>query len=98
VDAPGRRRYLMAEEVTNAMNLQIQNPKAYELAKRLAEERKLSLDDAVIGALEAEVERAEKAKKVLESVKRISADLLSRAKPGGRDMTKDEIDRMWGHD
>ena len=48
------------------MNLHIQNPKAYELAKRLAEERKFSLDDAVIGALEAEVARAEKAKALIE--------------------------------
>lgn len=80
------------------MNLQIRDPRARELAERLARERKISMTDAVIGALEAELQREGNEKPLRERVRPIIDDLLSRSKPGGRDMTKDEIDEMWGHE
>ena len=39
------------------MNLQIRHPRARELARQLAEKRKLTMTEAVIEALEAELER-----------------------------------------
>jgi antitoxin VapB len=77
------------------MNLQIRDPRARELAKRLAEKRKVSMTDAVIDALEAELRR--ESKPLAERLAEIAGELRSRAKPGGHDMTKDEIDAMWGH-
>lgn len=80
------------------MNLQIRNPRAYELAKRLADKRKLSMTDAVIEALEEKLERETAGKSLWERVKPIIDDLHSRSKPGGRDLGKEEIDAMWGHE
>lgn len=80
------------------MNLQIRNPKAHELAQQLAARRKTSITDAVIGALEAELERAKGEKPLRERARPIIERMLREAKPGGRDLTKEEIDRMWGHE
>lgn len=79
------------------MNLQIRNPRARELAEQLAEKRKVSMTEAVIDALEAELQR-QKTTPLAERVARIVEDLHKKGKPGGRDMTKDEIDTMWGHE
>lgn len=82
------------------MNLQIRDPRAHELARRLAKKRGLSMTDAVIQALEAQLQLDEGASRSarLASIQAIAADLAARSPGGGRDMTKDEIDRMWGHD
>lgn len=79
------------------MNLQIRNPRARELAEQLAEKRKVSMTEAVIDALEAELQR-QKTTPLAERVAKIVEDLHKKGKPGGRDMTKDEIDAMWGHE
>lgn len=80
------------------MNLRIDNPRAYELAKKLAEQSNMSLDEAVIEALESTLRRAEQQKAVAERAQAIVDDLWSKRGPNGRVMTKEEIDRMWGHD
>ncbi|MGN6551833.1 MAG: type II toxin-antitoxin system VapB family antitoxin [Pararhizobium sp.] len=80
------------------MNLQIRNPRARELARELARKRNVSVTDAVIGALEAELARVREEKPLAERVRPIVDRLLKEAKPGGRDLTKDEIDAMWGHE
>lgn len=79
------------------MNLQITDPRAHELARKLAEKRKTSLTDAVIAALEAELKREANAKPLSERAAIIADRLRTGAGEGGRDMTKDEIDAMWGH-
>ena len=79
------------------MNLQIRDPRAHELARRLAEKRKVTMTDAVIDALEAELRRESDGTPLAERLAGIASDLRSKAKPGGRDMGKDEIDAMWGH-
>jgi antitoxin VapB len=80
------------------MNLQIRNPRAYELARELAKKRKVSMTDVVIRALEAELRKEEDAHSLRERVRPIIDDLKRLSKPGGRDLTKDEIDAMWGHE
>ena len=77
------------------MNLQIRDPRAHDLAKRLAEKRKVSMTDAVIDALEAELRR--ESRPLAERLATIAGELRSKAQPGGHDMTKEEIDAMWGH-
>jgi antitoxin VapB len=79
------------------MNLQIRDPRARELARKLSERKKTSMTEAVIGALEAALQRAEEEKPLRERVRPIIEELTALAQPGGRDMTKDEIDEMWGH-
>ena len=79
------------------MNLQIRHPKARSLARRLADLREVSMTQAVVDALEADLARREKPQDVLESIRRIQDRLRALSKPGGRMMTKEEIDDMWGH-
>ena len=55
------------------------------------------MTDAVIDALEAELRRESNGIPLAERLAGIARHLRSSAKPGGRDMSKDEIDAMWGH-
>lgn len=80
------------------MNLQIRDPRARELAERIASARKVSMTDAVIVALEKEAERVREEEPLFIRLKRISEELRATGKPGGRDWTKAERDAMWGHD
>ncbi|GLR67807.1 hypothetical protein GCM10010909_24880 [Acidocella aquatica] len=79
------------------MNLQIRDPRARELARRIAHRRHISMTEAVIEALEAEFRRISAQQPLAERLDAIADELATLAKPGGRDMTKDEVDAMWGH-
>ncbi|TGQ01365.1 MULTISPECIES: type II toxin-antitoxin system VapB family antitoxin [unclassified Mesorhizobium] len=77
------------------MKLYVRNPRARELAKRLADLRNTSMAKAVFKALESELQR-----KQLSLAKRlaiIAHDLRAKAGAGGRTMDKDEISDMWGY-
>ncbi|MGK6316356.1 type II toxin-antitoxin system VapB family antitoxin [Neorhizobium sp. DT-125] len=78
------------------MNLQIRDPRAHELARRLAEKRNITMTEAVIEALEAQLREEEK-EAYFARIKALADELAAKGKPGGRDMTKEEIDEMWGH-
>lgn len=79
------------------MNLQVRNPRAYELARKLAAKRKVSMTAAVIEALEAELKRENARQPLAERLAAIADELKAKAGEGGRDMSKNEIDAMWGH-
>ncbi|ESW70307.1 MULTISPECIES: type II toxin-antitoxin system VapB family antitoxin [unclassified Mesorhizobium] len=79
------------------MNLQIRDPRARDLARQLAEKRKIPMTEAVIEALESELQRERERVPLAERLAAISNDLKAKAGSGGRDLTKDEIDEMWGH-
>jgi len=79
------------------MNLQIRDPRAHELARRLAEKRKVSMTEAVIEALEAELKRESGRVPLADRLSAIAGALKASAGQGGREMSKDEIDEMWGH-
>jgi len=79
------------------MNLQIRDPRARELARRIAQRRHISMTEAVVEALEAEYRRVSAQQSLADRLGAIADELVVLAKPGGRDMTKDEIDAMWGH-
>lgn len=80
------------------MNLQIRDPRAHKLARELADRRQVSMTDAVIDALEAELKREVELRPLSERLADLAAELRSKAGPRGRVMTKDEIDAMWGHE
>ena len=81
------------------MNLQIRDPRAYELAKKLAEKKKVTMTEAVIRALEGELAKDAGAEKpVWERLQPLLERVRAERQPGGHVMTKDEIDAMWGHD
>ena len=79
------------------MNLQIRDPRARELARQLAEKRKISMTEAVIEALESELQREREQIPLAERLAAISRELRSKAGADGRALSKDEVDEMWGH-
>jgi antitoxin VapB len=79
------------------VTLQIRDNRARELAQELASRRKVTMTEAVIQALEAELRREAAKEPLAVRIARIAAIAAAEAGPGGRAMTKDEIDEMWGH-
>lgn len=79
------------------MNLQIRDPRAHQLARQLAEKRHISLTEAVIEALEAQLQQESAQTPMATRLAEIADRLHAKATAGGRDMTKDEVDAMWGH-
>jgi antitoxin VapB len=65
---------------------------------RLAEQRGVTMTEAVVQALQEELRRTRSAEPLAVRIKKISTDLAQHAGPNSRAMTKDEIDAMWGHD
>lgn len=78
------------------MPLNIRDPRAAELARDLARRRGTTMTQAIIGALEAEIERERAEKPLTERLLAIANHLHAKARPGGRRMTRDEIDDLWG--
>jgi antitoxin VapB len=79
------------------MTLQIRDKRAHDLARRLSEQRGVTMTEAVIQALEAELRRQAEQTPLSERVAHIAAELAEAAGPNRRTMTKDEIAEMWGH-
>jgi len=80
------------------MNLQIRDKRARELAEELAGRRNVTMTEAVIAALEAELRRERSTTASAVGVADLVKELRDAGEPGGRDLTSDEIDAMWGHD
>jgi antitoxin VapB len=78
------------------MPLNIRDPRAAELARDLARRRGTTMTQAIIGALEAEIERERAEKPLAERLLAIANHLHAKARPGGRRMTRDEIDDLCG--
>ncbi len=81
------------------MNLQIRDPRAYELAKKLADNMNVTMTEAVIEALKDKLRQKgdEKAAKVAR-MREIADSLWAKRGPNTREVTKEEIDSMWGHE
>jgi antitoxin VapB len=80
------------------MPLNIRNQEAVELAKKLAAKRGVTMTEAIIQALRHELQRDNDTRPLHERLASIAADLEAQAGPNRRDMTKAEIDDMWGHE
>ncbi len=76
--------------------MSIRDPQAAELARLLATKRKTTMTQAIIVALQNELRR-EAEKDSLETRIDRMLDKHLGGRILGRDMTKDEIDAMWGH-
>jgi antitoxin VapB len=79
------------------MNLQIRHPRARALATELAQRQNVTMTDAVIHALEADLDRVKHSVPLIELANKHTERLRALSKPGGRDWTKEERDDMWGH-
>ena len=79
------------------MPLNIRDPRAAELAKKLAVRRGTNMTEAVVAALEIALEQDRARLPLPERFAAIATALAAKGKPGGRNLTKEEIDEMWGH-
>lgn len=77
------------------MPLNIRDPRAAELARELAIKRGTTMTQAIINALEAELERERAAKPLSERLLALAANFKANAGPNGKTMTKDDIDALW---
>ncbi|MFG1465879.1 type II toxin-antitoxin system VapB family antitoxin [Xanthobacter sp. DSM 24535] len=75
--------------------LQIRDERARALAEQLAAQRKVTMTEAVIQALESELTREKDKEPLASRLKRIATALAAEGQPTGREMSKDEIDGMW---
>ena len=76
--------------------LQIRDERARTLAQQLATQRKVTMTEAVIQALEGELRREKDKVPLASRLKQIAIALAAEGKAGGKAMTKDEIGEMWG--
>lgn len=67
------------------------------MARQLAEKRRVTLTEAVIDALEAQLQAEQSRIPLADRLKDIADRLKAKGGASGHDMTKDEIDEMWGH-
>ena len=79
------------------MTLQIRDKRAHELAKQLSEFRGITMTEAVIQALEAELRREAEQVPLADRIARIAAELEGAAGPSRCTVTNDEVAKMWGH-
>lgn len=75
--------------------LNIRNPQARELARRLASLRKVSITEAVVEALAAELQRVQAKIPLAARLDALADRALAKAGPGGRPVNEDERDAMW---
>ena len=78
------------------MPLNIRDPRAAALARDLAKRRGTTMTEAIITALEAEIERERAVTPLAARLAAIADDLVAKSRPGGRRLTRDDIDELWG--
>jgi len=76
--------------------LSIRDPRAAALAKQLAAQRKTTMTEAIIVALENELKREHEKLPLPDRLARLADKARRLAGPDARDVTKDEIDEIWG--
>ena len=74
----------------------VRDPRAAQLARKLAKLRGSTMTEAVITALENEVKRERNAARLADRYAAIAGDLAAKAGPNPRAMTEDDVEEMWG--
>jgi antitoxin VapB len=80
------------------MNLQIRDPRAREMARKLAKAQDCTMTEAVVDALDHRLRQIDSRDSLRVTAERIRNRLKEKAKLGGKDVPKAEIDTLWGHD
>jgi antitoxin VapB len=78
------------------MSISIRDPEVGELARELAKLRKTNMTEAIAHALRGELKRERDKRPLEERLEELASETMAMAKPGGRTMTKEEIDELWG--
>jgi antitoxin VapB len=78
------------------MALSIRDPEAAELARELAALRKTNMTEAIVHALRSELQRERATRPLRERLGDLARKLKTMEGPNPREVTKEEIDAMWG--
>lgn len=76
--------------------LSVRDPRAAKLARKLAKLRGTTMTEAVVTALENDLKRERDAASLAARYAAIARDLAAKAGPNPREISKDDIDEMWG--
>jgi antitoxin VapB len=79
------------------MGISIRDPEVGALARELAELRKTNMTEAIAFALRNELKRERDKRPLEERLEELAEQLRAEAGPNPREVTKDEIDELWGH-
>ncbi len=78
------------------MGISIRDPEVGELARELARLRKTNMTEAIGHALREALRRERDKRPLAERLDELAEKLKAEAGPNAREVTKDEIDALWG--
>lgn len=78
------------------MSISIRDPEVGELARELARLRGTNMTEAIAHALRSELDREREKRPLAERLARLGDQLRAEAGPNGRNVSKEEIDALWG--
>jgi hypothetical protein len=79
------------------MALSIRSPRVKELASALAKKRNMTMTQVILLAL-VKTKKIDQIDRLRDINRKIAKDFNATGKDTGHTMTKEEIDRMWGHE
>ena len=79
------------------MGISIRDPEVGKLARELARMRKTNMTEAIAHALRSELKREHDKRPLAERLEELAQETIAMAGPNPRDVTKEEIDELWGH-
>jgi antitoxin VapB len=79
------------------MGISIRDPEVGELARELARLRKTNMTEAIAHALRSELKRERDMRPLAERLEELARETMAMAGPNPREVTKEEIDELWGH-
>ena len=78
------------------MGISIRDPEVGGLARELAKLRKTNMTEAIAHALRAELKRERDKRPLSERLEELAHQLKAEAGPNPKEVTKEDIDAMWG--
>jgi antitoxin VapB len=78
------------------MGISIRDPKVGQLARELARLRGTNMTEAIAHAVRSEIERERRKKPLVERLRQLAEETAAMAGPNPREVTKEEIDDLWG--
>ena len=78
------------------MSISIRDREVGELARELANLRKTNMTEAIAHALRSELKREREKRPLRERLAQLAARARAEAGPNPREVTKEDIDAMWG--
>jgi antitoxin VapB len=78
------------------MGISIRDPEVGKLARELAALRKTNMTEAIVHALRSELKRERDRRPLADRLEELAQKLEAEAGPNPREVTKRDIDAMWG--